>query len=90
MWLGRLDRNKVLDKVENEIRDDYSDLQRRLAALARSRPEEALWRRLLDHQEAERAVARIKALEEVLRSEVEARLPDLEAPALLNLPAFDR
>ncbi len=90
MWLGRLDRNKVLDKVENEIRDDYSDLQRRLAALARSRPEEARWRRLLDRQEAERAVARIKALEEVLRSEVGARLPDREAPAILNLPAFDR
>ncbi|CAN5853130.1 hypothetical protein BH23ACT1_BH23ACT1_07220 [soil metagenome] len=67
---------QVLDKVENEIRDDYSDLQRRLAALARSRPE-ALLRRLLDRQEAERAVARIKAIEEVLRSEVGARLGPL-------------
>lgn len=76
---------RLLDKVENEIREDYSDLQRRLSALARSRPDEPLWRKLLDRNDAERAVASIKVLEEVLRCEVGGRLPEREAPVTLDL-----
>lgn len=77
----------LLDSIDGTMRHDYWDLQRRLMALARARPESQILRRFVDRGQAERAVLNTRSLSDVLSQGVGERLPERDTLIELDLPA---
>jgi hypothetical protein len=80
---------QLLDEVHDTLRPDYWDLQRRLAALARAEPESPFWRRLIDRQGAETAIATARSLADAMHLAVGERLTERDEPLVLGSWKFE-
>jgi hypothetical protein len=76
---------RLLDAHEEQIRGDYPDLHSRIRALARSKPDSAPIWRVFDREEADRARARAKQLDEALRVSVGEKLPPRDEALVIDV-----
>jgi hypothetical protein len=69
---------KMIDRLETSLREDYHDLYRRLAALARQAPTTSTWKRLFPSHtaEAERAWEFVQSLSFEMQRSIGASLPE--------------
>lgn len=77
----------MLDEIEGDIRDDYWPLQRRLAALARTKPDDALLSRYMKSKERDRALANAKEVSGALEQAIGARLPERDKEIAVVVPS---
>jgi hypothetical protein len=76
----------LLDEIEDHVRQDYWPLQRRLAALARTQPDDALLSRFMKAKERSRAVENAKRVSGALEEAIGARLPERDREVSVAVP----
>ena len=78
---------RLIDALHESLRDDYSDLDRRLSALAKAEPSVSRWRQMLplltDDEDARRARDLTRRLTEQMHATIGSALPAREATLAL-------